>query len=135
MQCLEAAFDGACPQRHPGAHRLGDALKVSGAKVLKLEQIAEKTSRRFGNDHCVWLSNPLQTSCEVWCLADDAAFLRFARSSQIADNDQPSGDANTGLQGSRRLKVLWAIVTISPSSMLRRGLERNCATKRVAGSR
>ena len=34
MQCLEAAFDGARPQRHPSAHRLGDALKVSGTEVL-----------------------------------------------------------------------------------------------------
>src|SRR5262249_32357245 len=47
---------------------------------------------------------PWQTRCKVWCPADDAAFLRFARSSQIADNDQPSSDANTGLQRSRRLK-------------------------------
>ena len=31
--------------------------------------------------------------------------MRFARSShQIAHNDQPSGDANTGLQRSRRLE-------------------------------
>jgi hypothetical protein len=34
MQRLEAAFYGARPQRHPGAHRLGDALKVSCAKVF-----------------------------------------------------------------------------------------------------
>src|SRR5215469_18658287 len=54
MQCLEAAFDGTRPQRHPSSRRLGDALKVSGTEVLKLEEIAEKPPRRFGNDHRVW---------------------------------------------------------------------------------
>ena len=33
MQCLEAAFYGACSKRHPGSHGLDDALKFSGAKV------------------------------------------------------------------------------------------------------
>src|SRR5262245_39855255 len=47
---------------------------------------------------------PLQARCEVWCLADDAALQRFARSNQIADNNQPRGDANTGTQRSRCLE-------------------------------
>src|SRR5215469_10317988 len=80
MQCLEAAFDGARPQRHPGAHPLADALKVSGAKAPQLKEIPEKPARRFVNDHRVWLGNLLQTRCKIWCLADDAAFLCFARS-------------------------------------------------------
>jgi hypothetical protein len=75
MQGLEAAFHGARPQRHPGAHGLGDALQVCAAEVLKLEEVAEKPARRLGNDHRVWLGNPLQPCCKVWCLADDAAFL------------------------------------------------------------
>src|SRR6516162_429766 len=104
MQCLEAAFDRARPQRHPGAQWLGDALKVSGTEVLELEEIAEKPARRFGNDHRIWLGNPLQPRCKVWRLADDAAFMRLARSDQIADNDQPSSDANPGLQRNRRLE-------------------------------
>src|SRR5262249_54079068 len=88
MQCLEAAFDGARPQRHPGAHGLTDTLKVSGTEVLQLEEIAEKPTRRFSNDHRVCLGTPRQTGCKVWCLADDAAFVRFARPGhQIADND------------------------------------------------
>src|SRR6516225_11958888 len=105
MHGLEAAFDRARPQRHPGAQWLGDALKVSGTEVLKLEEIAEKSARRVCNDHRVWLGNPLQTSCKVWCLANDAAFVRLARSShQIAHNHEPGRDANTGLQRSRRLE-------------------------------
>src|SRR5215472_4172462 len=47
MQCLEAAFHGARPQHHPSAHRLGDALKVSGTEVLEFEEFAEKPARRF----------------------------------------------------------------------------------------
>src|SRR5262249_3683982 len=93
MQRLEAAFDGARPQRHPGAHRLGDAPKVSGAKARYVKEIAEKPACCFRNDYRVWLGNPLQTRRKVGCLADDGAFLRFARSNQITHNDQPSGDA------------------------------------------
>src|SRR5262245_65530463 len=104
MQCLEAAFDGARPHRQPSAHRRGEALKVSGAKVLELEEIAEKAARTFGNDNGVRLGDPLQTRCKVWCLANDAAFLRIARSNQVADHDQPSSDANPGLQRSRRFE-------------------------------
>src|SRR5262249_52737079 len=116
MQGLEAAFDGARPQRHPGAHRLGGALKVSGAKVPELKQIAEKPGRRFGNDYAIWLGNSLQTRRKVWCLADDAAFLRFARSNQIADNDQPSGDADTGLQRSPRVKCSYRRDQLQPGT-------------------
>src|SRR5262245_51890272 len=104
MQRLEAAFDDARPQRYPDADRLGEAFKVSGAKVLSLEEIAEKAPRSFGNDHCVRLGNLLQTRRKIWCLADDAAFLSIARFNQIADNGQPSGDANTGLQRNRCLE-------------------------------
>src|SRR5262245_20283918 len=104
MQCLEAAFDGARPQRHPDVHGPGNALKVSGAKVIELEEIAEKAARSFGNDHGVRLGNPLQTRCEPWRLADDVALLRIAQSNQIADNDQPGCNANTGLQRSRWLE-------------------------------
>src|SRR5262249_61295577 len=68
MQCLEAAFDGARPQRHPSAQWFGDALKVSGAEVLQLEEIAEEPARRFGNDHRGWLGHPLQPRCKVRCL-------------------------------------------------------------------
>src|SRR5215471_19756281 len=98
-------FARARPQRHPSAQWLGDALKVSGTEVLQLEEVAKKPARCFGNDHRVWLGRPLQPRCKVRCLANDAAFVRFARSShQIAHNHEPSGDANTGLQRNRRLE-------------------------------
>src|SRR5262245_21186790 len=98
MQCLEAAFDAACPQRHPGAHRPAEALKLPGAEVLQLKEIAEKAPRIFCNDYGVRLGNPLQTRCKIWRLADNAVLLPIARSNQIADDGEPSGDANSGLQ-------------------------------------
>ena len=50
VQRLEAALHGTCPQRRPGPHRPGDALEVLGPEVLKLEEIAEESSRAFGDD-------------------------------------------------------------------------------------
>jgi hypothetical protein len=100
MQCFEPAFDSACPQRQPGAHRLGETFKLSGAEVPQLKEIAKKPARCFGNDNRIWLGNPLQTRGEVWCLADDFAF--YTQSGLIAYDDQPGGDTNTGLQQSRR---------------------------------
>ena len=44
----------------------------------------------------------LQARREVRRLADDAALLRLPRSDQIADDDQPGGNADAGLQGSVR---------------------------------
>ena len=46
----------------------------------------------------------LQARREVRRLADDAALLRLARSDQVADDNQPGRDADTGLQRSARLE-------------------------------
>ena len=48
VQCLEAAFHRTCSQRGPDTHRSGDALKLPGAEVLQLKEIAEKPSRVLG---------------------------------------------------------------------------------------
>ena len=103
VQCLEAAFRRTRPQRRPGPHRPGDALEVLCPEVLKLEQIAEKSSRAFGDDHHVRLGDPLQARREVRRLADDAALLRLARSDQVADHDQPGGNADARLQRERAI--------------------------------
>src|ERR1700752_2072189 len=102
MHCLEPALDSALPQRQPGAHGFGETFKLSVAEVPQLKEIAKKPARCFGNDNRIWLGNPLQPRGKVWRLADDTAFASFARSSLIADNDQPGGDTNTSLQQSRR---------------------------------
>jgi hypothetical protein len=65
---------------------------------LQIEEIAEKRSRALGDDNGVRLGSPLETGCKVWCLADDAALLRFPRSDQIADHDQSGRNADTGLK-------------------------------------
>ena len=100
VQRLEAAFRRTRPQRRPGPHRPGDALEVLCPEVLQLEEIAEKLSRALGDDHHVRLGDPLQARREVRRLADDAALLRLARSDQVADDNEPGGNADTGLQRS-----------------------------------
>ena len=79
-------------------------LRSLCAEVLKLEEIAEELSRTLGDDHRVRLGDALQSCCEVRRLADDAALLRLPRSDQIADHDQPGGNAHAGLQGSAGLQ-------------------------------
>ena len=54
----------------------------------------------------VRLCNALQTSGKVRRLAHDAALLRLARADQVADDHQPRGDADTGLQ--RRVSLQLA---------------------------
>ena len=76
VSCIapQAAFRRTRPARaREGPRRPGDALEVLRPKVLKLEEIAEKSPRAFCNNHHVRLGNSLQTRSEVWRLADDAA--------------------------------------------------------------
>src|SRR5208282_5370747 len=87
VQRLEAALCRTCAQRRPGPHRPGDALEILGSEVLQLEQIAEELPRALGDDHHVGLGDPLQPRREIWSLADNAAFLRFPRTDEIADHD------------------------------------------------
>src|SRR5271166_4830181 len=104
MERLEAALDQTRPQGSPGPRGPGDALEVLRAEVLQLEEIAEQAPRAFGDDHHVRLGDALKTGREVWRLADDAALLRFARTDQVADDDQPGRDADPGPQRKRRLE-------------------------------
>ena len=100
VQRLKAALNRAWPHRSPRSHQLSDALEVLGSQVLQLEQIAEQFSCALGDDDRVRLGDALQSCSEVWCLTDDAALLRLSRSDQIADNDQPGGDADASLKWS-----------------------------------
>src|SRR5262249_8255539 len=101
MQGLEAAFDGARPQRHPGPRRLGEALEVPGPEVLQFKEIAQKSTRAVANDDHVRLGNLLQPRREIRRLANDAALLRLPRAEEIADDDQPGRNSDTGPQGKR----------------------------------
>ena len=105
VQRLETSFRRARPQRCPGAHRAGDALEILCPQVLQLEQIAEKLARGLGNDRSIRLGDPLQARREVRRLADYATLLRLSRPDQVANYDQASGNADTGLQRSIRLEA------------------------------
>ena len=61
----------------------------------------------------------LQTRREVRRLADNPALLRLSRSDQIADYDQPSGNADAGLQGSPDFNPLTAWTNSSPARTAR----------------
>jgi hypothetical protein len=50
------------------------------------------------------LGSAKQARREVRGLTDDAVLLRLSRSDQLADDDQSSGDTNTGLQGNWRFE-------------------------------
>jgi hypothetical protein len=104
MQGFEATRHGTCPQRRPGAYRPGDALEVPVPEVLQLKQIAEKPSRALGDDDHIRLGDALQARREVRRFTNDAALLRVPRSDQIAHDDQPGRNADTGLQRSTRLE-------------------------------
>ena len=104
MQCLEAAFRRTSPHRRPGSHRPGDTLEVFRPEVLELKQIAKKSPGSFGDDHHVRLGDPLQARGEVRRLTDDAVLLRLPRSDQVADDNEPSRNADAGLQGNWRFE-------------------------------
>src|SRR6516164_11839316 len=105
MQGFEATRHGTCPQRRPGAYRPGDALEVPVPEVLQLKQIAEKPSRALGDDDHIRLGDALQARREIRRFTDDAALLRVPRSDdEVADDDQPGGNANASLQRSARLE-------------------------------
>src|SRR5262249_40119415 len=97
MQGFEAALDGTWSQRRPGPYRPGDALEIPGPEVLQIEQIAKKPSRALGDDDHIRLGDALQARREVRRFTNDAALLRLPRSDQVADDDQPGRNANTGL--------------------------------------
>src|SRR5262249_29536604 len=101
MECFEAAFHDTRSQCRPSPHRARDAPEVLCSEVLKLKQIAEQLSRAFGDDDRIRLGNTLQPGREIGCLAHDPALLSLARSNEVADNDNPGGNANARLQRNR----------------------------------
>src|SRR5262249_1530454 len=68
-------------------------------------EIAEKSTRAVTDDDHVRLGNLLQPRREIWRLANDAVLLRLPPADEIADDDQPGRNSDTGLQGSARLDL------------------------------
>ena len=76
MQGVEAAFHRAEAQRRPGPCRLGNAFELLRAEIAQIEELADKPSRAFGDDHHVGLGDALQARRQIGRFADDAALLR-----------------------------------------------------------
>ena len=72
-------------------------------EFLEIKKTAEQPSRALGDDDHVRLSRTLQTRRKVRRLANDTALVRLARPDQVADHNQASCNAHTGLQ--RNLRV------------------------------
>src|SRR4029077_12069047 len=47
---------------------------------------------------------PLQSRCEIWCLANDGLLLGGARPDQVADHREPGRQTNADLQWLRHLQ-------------------------------
>lgn len=86
MQRVEAALSRVRSQRRPDGHSSGDTFELCCPEILKFKQIPEEPSCAFGDDHRVWLCDPLQARGNVWRFANNSALLRIARSDQIADD-------------------------------------------------
>jgi hypothetical protein len=60
--------------------------------------ISEQLSRTLGENNHIWFGYSLQPCREIRCFADDAAFLRFARTYEVADNDESGCNTDARLQ-------------------------------------
>ena len=98
VQRLEAAFHRSRSQRRPGPRRPCNALEVFCPEVLKLKQTAEKPSRALGYNNHVRLGDPLQPRRKVRRLAHDRLLLGRASANEVAHDNEPSGNADAGLQ-------------------------------------
>src|SRR6516164_107977 len=84
-QCLEPARNVPRQQYPPDPHRLGDALDLNRAEITVFEEIGNQPARASGYHDRIRLGQGLQTSGEVWRLADDRLLLRRSWGNQIAD--------------------------------------------------
>ena len=97
LQRLEAAL-GRGPRRatRQAAHRLGEALERLRPEIVELEQAADQPPGRLGDHDAARLGQRLQPGREVRRLADHRLLLRRTLADQIADHDEPGGDADPG---------------------------------------
>src|SRR5215467_9091914 len=71
VQSLEPARDSTRTQNLPYRHRRRDAFHLDGAKIAVLEESADQPACARGDHDSIGFGQGLQTSSEVWCLADD----------------------------------------------------------------
>ena len=101
---LEAALGNREPFDRPGRNRRGKTLDLMPAEVAKLEEIAEQSAGRGGDDDRIRLGQPLHPGGEVRRIADDRLLPRRAGAQQIANDDEAGGDADAQPQPLRRFQ-------------------------------
>src|SRR5215469_17543404 len=98
MLRLKPAFDRTLGQNLPSGDRFVKAFESYAAKLAIVEVASGQPPRARRDNHRAGLRQRLQAGREIGGFADDTALLRFARSGQIADNDETGGDAGADLQ-------------------------------------
>ena len=98
MSRREPALERPLAEHGEGGSRPVDALEGLGSEITKHEQIAEQPAGRLGDDHRARLGRTLQPRREIGRVADHRLLLRRAFADEIADHDQPGGDADARLQ-------------------------------------
>src|SRR5215213_4417249 len=94
-QRVEAAFDRTGTGYRPSADRTRNTFQRVFTEVLQFEQVADEPVHTFGDDDCPGLRNGLQASRQVWSFAHNPAFLRLARSEEIAYHDEAGGNSDS----------------------------------------
>ncbi len=93
-QRLKAARDTALADDAPHPLPGGKPLQRLRTEIADLEQGAELAPRRIGDDDLVRFGEALQAGRQVRRLADHRLLLRGAGANEIADHDEPGGDAD-----------------------------------------
>jgi hypothetical protein len=84
--------------------RLGKTRERLRPEIFELEQATDLPPGALGDNECPRCGQRLQPGGEVRRLSNHSALLRRTRSDQVADHDQPAGDAEPHIQRLRRLE-------------------------------
>ena len=96
VQRLEPALRAAFALDPEGRERLGEALEPHRPEVGELEQAADQPAGRLADHDAAWRGQRLETRRQIRRLADHSLLLGRALADQLADHDQPGGDADPG---------------------------------------
>src|SRR5262249_28336452 len=82
----------------PDLDRLREPFQLQGAKLAKLEQIANQAARSRGDDDRAGLSQGLQPGGKIWSLPDHGLLLRCAFPDEVTYDHDPSCDPDARLK-------------------------------------
>ncbi len=97
---LEAAAGSTFAQHREGCYRQRQAFQRLRRERRQLERGADQLPRGLGDHHLARLGHALQPGRQVGRLADHGLLLRRSLADQLADHDEPGGDADPAGQGS-----------------------------------